>query len=387
MKAAAGDPLCALPEPVSALRRLAAATPAFRDGTWAPLGLIPRRYEVRRSGRVDLACDVRFRDASGRVQERPVLIEPGDGQEPRLFLSPDDPEMPWAAERLEELAAALGPGSLQILAHRFGRRVTLQWTSGSGTAANGRDSARRLILKVYSGGEDARAAATLRALSAADLPLRTPRLVAHLPEDGLVIQASLPGASAHDVLRSGSALPAAALGRALTAVRSVQADGLREHRLADELAVVRKLADRAAVVDAELADDLRAAAGGFDDKTGPLVFAHRDLHDKQVLCDGPHLGLIDWDLAALAPLALDPGNFLAHLTLRVLQGRVPPERAEATRAAFLEGLGPDTEAARDLHRWMSVAMLRLVGVYALRPAWPGLSRRILAAFHRMKETA
>ncbi|HMB71707.1 MAG TPA: phosphotransferase, partial [bacterium] len=218
----------------------------------------------------------------------------------------------------------------------------------------------------------------------------------------------LPGASAHDILRSGSAIPAAALGRAVTAVRSVRANGVREHRLADELAVIRKFADRTEVVDSKLADEMRAAEEAFGRRSGagtadagpdgaaPLVFAHRDLHDKQILCDGPNVGLIDWDLAALAPTALDPGNFLAHLTLRRLQGRILDKRAETTREAFLAGPdgttvagGPDASGPemRNLHDWVSVALLRLVGVYALRPGWPGLSRRLLAAFHHSLETA
>ncbi|MCA8962484.1 MAG: aminoglycoside phosphotransferase family protein, partial [Planctomycetes bacterium] len=50
------------------------------------------------------------------------------------------------------------------------------------------------------------------------------------------------------------------------------------------------------------------------------VLCHRDFHDKQVLIDGDRVGLIDFDLAALGPRALDVGNMIAHIRLRDCKG-------------------------------------------------------------------
>lgn len=392
-------------EPGKARELATRALPAFHDGRWTPLDVTAQRWDVRKDGRVDLTCAVRFRDATGSVETRPLLVQ-ADEAGTRLSLSPADPAFPGLPERLEHVAATLGAGSLRVLAHRFGRRVTLRWSPDAGDAQG-------FILKIYAKGEDGRAAVMLRALRRASLPFRTPDLAAHRPELGLVVQTVVPGASAHDILRSGTAIPAEALGMAVRALQASKPDGpeLRPHRFADELGVVDKLAGRVAAVEPELAKELRrataglAAAVGNEDAGGAsghaaaerLVLSHRDLHDKQLLCEGPDIGWIDWDLAALAPPALDPGNFLAHLTLRALQGRVPRERTAATRRAFLDGLGgsgkpglappgsgrdgAESPEMRDLHNWMSVALLRLVGVYALRPAWPGLAWRILAAYH------
>jgi hypothetical protein len=387
-------------DPAKARELVTRALPAFRAGQWTPLDVSAQRWDVRRGGRMVLTCAVRFRDATGSEDARPLLVEIGDG-EPRLSLSPADPAFPGLPERLETVAATLGPGKLRVLAHRFGRRLTLRWTPERGRAAGEADPAGRgFIVKIYARGEDGRATVMLRALRRASLPFRTPDLAAHRPEPGLVVQTIVPGASVHDILPSGSAIPAETLGRAILAVREANLNGalLRPHGMADELAGVDKLAGRVAVAEPELADELRSATADFAaavaDARGdgadhaPHVLAHRDLHDKQVLCEGPTIGLIDWDLAALAPPALDPGNFLAHLTLRTLQGRVLPDRAAATRRALLSGLGsPDGARMRDLHNWESVALLRLVGVYALRPAWPGVARRILAAFHDERKTA
>jgi aminoglycoside phosphotransferase (APT) family kinase protein len=120
------------------------------------------------------------------------------------------------------------------------------------------------------------------------------------------------------------------------------------------------------------------------DRESP-VFAHRDLHDKQIIRAGSRIGIIDWDWAAAAPRALDPGNFLAHLQLRALQRRITAKQALAARHAFLaayrdgRGGGPP-----NLESWETLALLRLAAVYALRPSWPGLAEKLLVVARRSR---
>jgi hypothetical protein len=97
------------------------------------------------------------------------------------------------------------------------------------------------------------------------------------------------------------------------------------------------------------------------------------------------VGVIDWDLAAASPSALDPGNFLAHLRLRVLQNRLSPWTARVLRRAFLAGyVAEGGGVPEDLVRWETLALLRLAAVYALRPAWPDLSASLLDVVRRAR---
>lgn len=104
-----------------------------------------------------------------------------------------------------------------------------------------------------------------------------------------------------------------------------------------------------------------------------LGLAHRDLHDRQVHEENGEVALLDFDLLARADVALDPGNLVAHLRWRGLQGLHGADAAStrALEAAFLGGLGrmhePGFEAR--LAFYVASAFLRLALVYRLRPRW------------------
>lgn len=150
------------------------------------------------------------------------------------------------------------------------------------------------------------------------------------------------------------------------------------------------LAERAARICADL-------VGGRPD--APVVL-HRDLHDKQVLGAGsvgagavgagsggtgvigaePTIAVLDVDTAARGEAALDLGNLLVHLDLRVLQGTLSAGAA-ARVAAMLHtwsaalGINPDRLAT-----YRKAAALRLACVYAFRPSeahwWPTWVERL-----------
>ena len=69
----------------------------------------------------------------------------------------------------------------------------------------------------------------------------------------------------------------------------------------------------------------------------PLVWAHGDLHDKQILAvDGTSpLGLLDFDDTAQAEAALDLGNLDVHLELHVRQNRMTPSRYRIAHTQIL----------------------------------------------------
>src|SRR6185436_19108787 len=104
-----------------------------------------------------------------------------------------------------------------------------------------------------------------------------------------------------------------------------------------------------------------------------LGLAHRDLHDRQVHEENGELALLDFDLLARADVALDPGNLVAHLRWRGLQGLHGADTAStrALEAAFLGGLGRAREPGFEarLAFYIASTFLRLALVYRLRPRW------------------
>jgi aminoglycoside phosphotransferase (APT) family kinase protein len=95
------------------------------------------------------------------------------------------------------------------------------------------------------------------------------------------------------------------------------------------------------------------------------ILCHRDLHDKQILLDEDRGGtLLDLDLAAAGPPALDVGNILAHLRLRALQNPRLPWRAIAERIA--RRAIPARRIEDSVHRWTAATLLRLTLIYSRR---------------------
>lgn len=116
----------------------------------------------------------------------------------------------------------------------------------------------------------------------------------------------------------------------------------------------------------EVCADLAAA-----DQQSPhaqWVSAHRDLHDKQLLWDGQTLNILDLDTAARAEAALDLGNLLAHVELRIVQGHFPA----AMRPALAETISTIADAlgvsAQRLSTYEKASRLRLSFVYSFRPS-------------------
>lgn len=100
----------------------------------------------------------------------------------------------------------------------------------------------------------------------------------------------------------------------------------------------------------------------------PHSFLHRDLHDKQLLWDGTHLGILDVDTAAWGEPALDLANLLAHIDLRHIQGIISPSSADATRAVLLDLADTLAIPPQRLAAYQQAASIRIACVYSFRPS-------------------
>lgn len=107
----------------------------------------------------------------------------------------------------------------------------------------------------------------------------------------------------------------------------------------------------------------------------PLVWAHGDLHDKQIIADdgASPLGLLDFDDTAQAEAALDLANLDVHLELHVRQNRMTPARYLTAHTQVLAAADELNVSPGRLHAYSDAAWLRL----ACSPL-PGRSSQALA---------
>lgn len=194
---------------------------------------------------------------------------------------------------------------------------------------------------------------------------------------GVVRLAAVPGPTLHALLGVGSAravVTTARLADARDVLAAAPVGDLARHTVGDEAAVVAQWAGHAAAWDgpdlSDTAERVGAALRALP-AVEPVV-THRDLHDKQVVATGPAVGLLDLDTLCAAHPALDRGNLLAHLRLRVLQGHCAPAPAAACAARVGR---PDRAVA--VHT--AAALTRLAGVHLFRPGPTDLPDRLHAA--------
>jgi streptomycin 6-kinase len=64
---------------------------------------------------------------------------------------------------------------------------------------------------------------------------------------------------------------------------------------------------------------------------------HGDFYAKQVLVSGDQVAFLDLDDAAMDEAEIDLGNFIAHLELEALRGRLTPSQVAEASDAFVEG--------------------------------------------------
>ncbi len=311
-------------------------------------------------------------DPQGRLRAGEVRVEDGRPGRARLTPFASDPRLPG-------LAAAASSG--RIVVHRHGRRAVVARADryvkvvrpgrGAGVAAQARTGHRLATAAGFDAPEVLRAT------------------------DDRVEMSVVPGRSMHDLGRAPGAPqlgPWEAAWRAwrdrwpalVTARPDGADDRLSTHAAADEAAVLDTWAGHVLTHRAWPGDEdlLRERVDGvrrrLAESPGPLVVAHRDLHDKQVLVDGSGtVGLLDFDTASRAEAALDLANLAVHACLRELQGLWSTEQ----RAIVVAQVGGVAEAldvpARRLAAYAEATWLRLACLYAFRPAWSGLATHLL----------
>jgi phosphotransferase family enzyme len=329
------------------------AAPAVLPALWDrfPQGLVPRRAWPHRDG---LAVEAR-EDDGGIVA---LLVTDDRPRTLRGF----DPALPALAVALAE------PGTL-LLGHRPARRAVLREPGGH-------------YVKVVRPGRAARVADGLR--RARTLLQDAAIVPAVCTQDADRVRLHpVPGPALHALLRTdpqAAVALCARLGSVLAALQAADPAGLTPHTASDEVAVLHRWtadADRWAASDlSRLVERVAAPLRALPAR--PPVPCHRDLHDKQVIAHpAGAVGLLDLDTLCAADPALDIGNLLAHLRLRLLQGHCTPDTAARCADALIDAMCLPAGPAVDAYR--AAALLRLAAVYTFRPGPPDLPDRLAAA--------
>ena len=305
----------------------------------------------------------------------------------------DDPRLPALS------AWASRPGTT-VVVHRPGRRAVLRVDGGGRSsyvkvarprAVRRAVQAHRTVGSLMSGRPGTPEVPVVEAVGPGDAWFR----ISGLRGRSLLDLARDPGVPAQALDAAG-----AAAGRCLAALAATVPTELERWGVDDEVRVLDGWLDRLQRHDPlgrRTTDAIRRLASSAAESLlalpdRPVVTAHRDLHDKQLLVASADrfsdttpatpggAGLIDLDTAAAADPALDEANLLAHLDLRVWQGVVERDRARRIADALVrtrQEVAPVEAGRVAAHR--RVVRARLAALYCFRPGARAVVPRLLTA--------
>ena len=214
--------------------------------------------------------------------------------------------------------------------------------------------------------------------------ITVPHPVAHLPQ-GIVCLEEVSDPSLHDLIESNRFISGCtSTARVLNKLHGVSLPEISPHDIEDELRLLAGLTARTAEVYPQVARPLDEVlswiennAPGVPERAVPI---HRDFYDKQVLIGHERTTLLDVDTLALGDPALDVGNFLAHLHLRLRQTPTFVMGITGGRQAFIKAYQTTMDDElfwRRVEWWETAALLRLACIYCLRPRWQDIAVSIL----------
>jgi len=299
----------------------------------------------------------------------PAFVAPGTG----VLVQPAG-----ADRKLHNLAPLLAEPGSRLISHRAERRAVILRADGC------------YVKVVRQGRSHALAQAAETVGAAVKGHVDVPELMEHDPDRGVLVWSALPGTTLHQqaVASAGSA-PAIGwaetwrrAGEAIGHLHATPTVGLGPRGVEQE----RRAAARWVAPARELGllpegpdlPDLPDAPGMPYE-----VALHGDLHDKQLVVDGhsatPRIGLLDVDQLSRGEAAIDVANLLVHIDLRAAQRLLTPAAADLARSAFLDGLEADAAMLARVGQLSDLIRMRLAGLYAFRPPWRAVARRLYAS--------
>jgi aminoglycoside phosphotransferase (APT) family kinase protein len=282
-----------------------------------------------------------------------------------------------ADRRLPGLRDALARPGAELVTHRAEERAVVRLPAAAGSAG---------YVKVVRPGRTQPLVEAAKVV----LPVRTPRMLHHDDERGIVEVAAVPGDPLRAVL-SGTTLTqpvesvARAVARRLRAVHRCAAPPQRPARdVTREVARVATWVDRLTPYAPDLQPRAETAlhhcARLLDEPAQALVFVHGNLHDGQVMVDADDVvGMVDWEGMAGGEGALDLAGLVAHLRLRVLERTCAPDVADAFEASLLNAYGATARTRSRTEAYVGLLNVRMACQHVFRPHGLSVAARLLAA--------
>ncbi|MEE9554993.1 MAG: phosphotransferase [candidate division Zixibacteria bacterium] len=210
-------------------------------------------------------------------------------------------------------------------------------------------------------------------------------------DHGIILMEFVSGRSLHSLIGNRS-FPESCheAGRLIRKLHSISLGDLPYYTADDELDSLSKIVDIINSVFPELGEAFGDAYSGItrgrigdDYAVGPV---HRDFYDKQTLHSPGRATLLDFDNMALSDPALDYGNFMAHLDLRRYQSPENEMMIIDGSEAFVSGYeSAGKEFTKRVNWWRAAALLRLAGLYSLRPRWKSIAKNLLLEINSSQE--
>jgi len=297
-----------------------------------------------------------------------------------------DAALPIVSGALPVEEGALDAAQVDVLTYKPSRRLTIRyrlyWSADVSSTVYGK------CLPEGVDDQIAEVSQALEEMMIRDRPeaLRVPRLVGRVGRWNMLLWKGQPGVSVHDLLGAegvGEAIEIA--GQCLGELHRSSIDWSRVHDRSREIQTLRswiKAVATADVVRGGRIYRLLQRLIDWDPDYGDLVPSHRDYYDKQLLIDGRQGSLVDLETASRAEPELDAANFLAHLELRILQGK--ELGSDGLTERFIGGY---TESRSELNEerllwYRASTLLRLACVYFFRTESRQLTDRLLAEARR-----
>jgi aminoglycoside phosphotransferase (APT) family kinase protein len=314
-----------------------------------------RRQDTKYEPRARCVAGYEFRHrATGSAPAFGALVVTSEGVE--SFPADRDPALPHLVQALDggmigARLAATGEiavtGACVAVPVRYkpGIRCVIRYQIG--------DSKRSVVTygKLLASGSASQLALTsalIRAVAEVEgAPLVTP-VLAHWPDLGLLIQATVPDAaelhlSVSDLTTSQQERERALFraGATLAALHSCELPEAPRRSLLDDLQELRQFEPVVAMADRALGDEYAKAVKVIEDNDAGRaeadVVSHGAFRTDQLLIAGDRLALIDLDTLCRSEPARDIGNLLAYLDWKTIRSAQFAESYGAGRDAFLDG--------------------------------------------------
>jgi len=275
---------------------------------------------------------------------------------------------------------------LEILGYRLEKRSVMRYIF---RPENKSSNVMKIVAKAYRRSGFSRSLKVIKALEDKGFnsdPVRgltVPRTLESDGDLGVIYMENAPGISLHSLFEKDIFVKAcSAAGGILRKLHRLDVDDLNNHTKLDELGNLRRLLELIYSMYPEFRESfdkeynkLTKSAG--DDFPGN-VFAHRDFFDKQILYSDDRTTLLDCDNAAAADPALDVGNFMAHLAMRILQHDHCSRNIQNGVDEFMTSYGDSEESfIKRVFWWIQASRLRLAALYSLRPRWRDSAYKLL----------